>query len=107
MNSVQSYHPHFYELLKDNNISINDLPINIQQLITVYESARSSWDKANEGSKQNYIEALVTSDALISALVFQQSKKATPTEKISDAKLKELKIKALKLKYNLSQLKNK
>lgn len=105
MNSVQSYHPHFYELLKDDNLSINDLPINIQQLITAYESAQSSWDKANEESKQHYVEALVTSDALISALVFQQSKKATPTEKISDAKLKELKIKALKLKYNLSQLK--
>jgi hypothetical protein len=105
MNSVQLYHSHFYELLKDNNISINDLPINLQQLITAYEFAQSSWDKENEGSKQNYIEALVTSDALISALVFQQSKKATHTEKISDAKLKELKIKALKLKYNLIQLK--
>ena len=47
----------------------------------------------------------MTSDALISALVFQQGKKATSNEKISDAKMKELKIKALKLKYNLSQLK--
>lgn len=105
MNSVQSYQPHFYELLKDSNLSITDLPINIQQLITAYESAQSSWDIANEENKQHYLEALMTSDALISALVFQQSKKATPTEKISDAKMKELKIKALKLKYNLSQLK--
>ena len=105
MNSFQSYHPHFYELLKDGNLSINDLPINIQQLITAYESTQSSWDIANEGNKQHYVEALMTSDALISALVFQQSKKAIPPEKISDAKMKELKIKALKLKYNLSQLK--
>ena len=105
MNSVQSYHPHFYKLLSDSHLSTTDLPINIQQLITTYESAQNSWSKANEESKQNYIEALMTSDALISALVFQQSKKATPNEKISDAKMKELKIKALKLKYNLSQLK--
>ena len=105
MNSIQSYHPHFYKLLSDSHLSVNDLPINIQQLITAYESAQNSWDKANEESKQNYVEALMTSDALISALVFQQSKKAIPTEKISDAKMKELKIKALKLKYSLSQLK--
>jgi hypothetical protein len=105
MNSIKSYQPHFYELINDGNLSVNDLPINLKQLITAYESAQSSWDKANEESKQHYVEALITSDALISALVFQQDKKATPTEKISDAKMKELKIKALKLKYNLSQLK--
>lgn len=105
MNSIQSYEPHFYDVLSDSHLSVNELPINIQQLIMAYESAQSIWDITNEENKYNYLDALMTSDALISVLVFQQSKKATPTEKISDVNLKELKIKALKLKYNLSQLK--
>jgi hypothetical protein len=109
MNNSPSYQAHFYDLLKERNLTTTQLPSNLQQLITAYESAEQRFNNTDKENRLIYLDALITSDALISALVFQQSNEATteiPTEKTSNAKLKELKIKALKLKYNLSQLKN-
>jgi hypothetical protein len=108
MSFSPKYLSHFYEVLRDSNVTQTDLPIQLQELIEVYESAKDVWNRANEGDKRIYLDAIIKSDALISALIinhYESLKNSLPPKNVSDAKLKELKIKALKLKYNLSQLK--
>ena len=108
MSMTTTYFTHFYDVLRDNGISQTELPVDLQQLIEMYESTKDSWNRADTVAKENYIEAIVQSDALISALIVKQynpTQQNVPSKTINDARLKELKIKALKLKYNISQLK--
>ena len=108
MSFSPKYLSHFYDVLRDSNMTQTELPIHLQELIETYELAKDVWNTANEPDKRLYLDAMVKSDALISALIFKHSeslKNSLPPKNVSDSKLKELKIKALKLKYNLSQLK--
>jgi hypothetical protein len=108
MSLSPKYLSHFYDVLSESNFSQTKLPMELQELIEVYELAKDSWNKENDFEKNKYLDAIIQSDALISALIFNHYKSLKnnlPPKNISDVKLKELKIKALKLKYNISQIK--
>lgn len=100
MSQSVTYTVQFYDHLNKSGIIIADLPESLQDLIKKFEIAKTLWDKADIETKSNLFNALLQSDAFISAKIEQDEK---PTdEKIDKVKLMAFKARALKVKWKLS-----
>lgn len=109
MVELYTYTTRFYDYLQELNLSVEELPINIQKLISVFEDAKSSWDVADMETKEKLLTALIQSDVFISAQIIKiipTKETATPTDP-TKIKLLALKAKAILLKQQLNRDRNK
>lgn len=96
MSNSQPYFIRYPAILEQNDLSPNDLPGELQELIKRFLLAVAAWNKSDSRIKDSLLPALVQTDAFISATIERLTLSQDDIDKI---KLMALKAKALKQKW--------
>lgn len=92
------YLPRYIEWTHNRDADINKLPEHLLALISRYQSAHDTWEKATEEEQAKYIKALRLTDAYITAVLFNHLGN-NPKSNSEDDKLRALLSKAADLDF--------
>ena len=100
---IDTCNAHFYNHLTKVEKTVNDLSAEVKELIQSFDLAKESWDNADKKTKEQLLDALIQSDAFISALIDKvyPLSESEPSSSVDKVKLMALKAKALQVKWKL------